>query len=207
MRRFLIIVATATALAFAQEHAAPAAPGHEINPEPSRTVEKDAAPEHEDPLLKWKWVNFAILAGALGYMIGKKAPAFFRGRTAEIQRELHEANQARQEAEARVAEMERRLGALTDEVNKLRTDSQQEMQRESDRIRQNTESQLAKIQASTGQEIEALTKHAIQDLKVYSAQLAVDLAEQRIRTQMSGEVQNGLVERFVRQLDEKGIQN
>ena len=99
------------------------------------------------------------------------------------------------------------MGALTDEVNKLRTESQQEMQRESDRIRQNTESQLAKIQASTGQEIEALTKHAMQDLKVYSAQLAIDLAEQRIRTQMSGEVQNGLVERFVRQLDEKGIQN
>lgn len=207
MKRFLILLAAAMALAFAQEHAATPAKGHEINPEPAASVEKDAAAEHEDPLLKWKWLNFAILVGALGYMIGKTAPAFFRGRTAGILRDLHQSKLARQEAEARLAKMEGRLASLADEVNALRAEMQHEMQRESDRIRRDTESQIAKTQAAAGHEIEALTKHAIQDLKVYSAQLAVDLAEQRIRSQMSGDLQAGLVDRFVRQLDQKRIRN
>ncbi len=45
----------------------------------------------------WKWANFAILAIALGYAIGKYAPGMFRTRTAEIQKGIAEAQQVKRD--------------------------------------------------------------------------------------------------------------
>ena len=37
--------------------------------------------ESGDPWITWKWINFAILAAGLGYLISKTAPAYFKGRS------------------------------------------------------------------------------------------------------------------------------
>ena len=56
--------------------------------------------------LLWKWANFAILVGALGYLVYKNAGAFFGSRTEAIRKGMEEADRLRQDAEARVAQME-----------------------------------------------------------------------------------------------------
>ena len=187
MKRALLLLTVCAGFAFAQEGA--------------------AAVEHQDPLLKWKWINFAILVGVLGYLIGKKAPAFFNGRTADIQRDIREATEQRDAAEKRAAEMERRMACLGEEIEKLRSGAKEQMAHEGQRIRQETEQHIARAQHNAEQDISALAKHATQELKAYSASLAVDLAEQRIRAQMNGDSQNRLVDRFVRSLDSKEIRN
>ena len=48
--------------------------------------ESGEAGKGEDSLSVWKWANFLILAGGLGYLIGKSAPGMFRNRTSEIQK-------------------------------------------------------------------------------------------------------------------------
>ena len=67
MRRNLLILIAASTLAFA---------GHGEKAEPS---------------IMWKWANFGLLVLAFGYMIGKHAPAFFKGQDEAIQRDLREA--------------------------------------------------------------------------------------------------------------------
>src|SRR5438874_7730040 len=62
--------------------------------------------------LELKWVNFLILAGGLGYLIGKHAGPFFAARSSSIRKDMVESEQQRQEAEARGAEVERRLANL-----------------------------------------------------------------------------------------------
>ncbi len=209
-RAFLIFVASA-ALALCQEQpAAEHAPQgeHTVNAEAGKGgVEHGAAEQHGDPMIWWKWANFAILAGVLGYMIGKKAPGFFRARTEEIQRDIAEATRLREAAEAKVAEMESRLASLQSEVEKLRTEARSEMEHEGERIRQETARLIAKVQSNTEQEIESMAKHATHELKVYSAKLAIEMAEGRIRGAMSSGVQERLVEQFVRDLDAKGLKN
>lgn len=205
MRRAILLLAVTACFCFAQDQR----PKHEhtINPNPSASVENDVAAEHEDPLLKWKWINFAILVGVLGYLIGKRAPAFFKGRTADIQRDIREATERKEAADQRVAEMERRLASLGDEIEKIRRSAKEQMGHQGERIRQETAQQIARVQHTAEQDISAIAKHVTQELKAYSASLAVDLAEKRIRAQMNGESQNQLVNRFVHDLDSKEARN
>jgi F-type H+-transporting ATPase subunit b len=180
---------------------------HTINPNPAATVEKEAAAEHSDPMLKWKWINFAVLAGVLGYLIGKNAPGFFKGRSAAIQRDIREATKLREQAENRVRQMEQRLAALGQEIEKLRREAKEAMAHEGERIRQETANQIARVQQAAEQEIASHAKHVTQELKAYSAKLAIDLAEQRIQLQMNGDTQNTLVGRFLHDLNGKGARN
>src|SRR5689334_25405242 len=73
----------------------------------------------------WKWANFIVLAGGIGYLIGKNGGPFFDSRTAQIRKEMVEAGAARQDAEARAAEVDRRLANLENEIAGLRAEAHQ----------------------------------------------------------------------------------
>jgi len=176
---------------------------HSPAPRAVDPAKEDSANENEGNLEIWKWANFLILAGALGWMIAKKAPAFFESRTEQIQRGIAEATKARQDADARAAKMELRMTSLQGEIEQVRADAKAEMAREVERIRKETEQHIARVQAHGEQEIVAATKHAEKDLRAFSAQLAIQLAEQRIRERMSDDNQNALFDGFLTQLDRR----
>jgi F-type H+-transporting ATPase subunit b len=160
-----------------------------------------------DPYIWWKWANFAILAGALGYLLGKVLPAFFKSRTEEIQKDIRESARMKEEAMARAAEVEKKMAALASEVEKLKQTARAEMAVEGERIKKDTAAQIARMQAQSEVEIDSASKIARQELKQYAASLAVDLAEQRIRGGMSHEVQDSLVDQVVADLSRKGANN
>ncbi|MBC8167604.1 MAG: hypothetical protein H7Y20_17265 [Bryobacteraceae bacterium] len=155
----------------------------------------------------WKWANFAILAIGLGYLIGKNAGPFFRTRSEGIQRGIEEASKTRQEAEARAAEIERRVSSLTTEVEQIRAQSKAEILREGDRIRAETEVQIRKIQAQSEAEIAAAAKRASHDLKTYSALLALETAENQLRGRMSPAMQEGITKSFIEDLQRQKAAN
>lgn len=159
----------------------------------------EAASEEPSPI--WAWANFAILAGGLGYLIVKKGGPWFQSRSLAIRKGIAEAEDIRRGAEASAAEVDRRLAGLQTEIEKLRADAQREQSAEAERIRQQSAADLARIQGHAAREIESAGKTARLELKRYAAQLAVDLAEQKIRRQMTPEVQAALIERFGQDLD------
>jgi F-type H+-transporting ATPase subunit b len=167
---------------------------------------QEGTPAHEleeskgDPWIWWKWANFLILAGGLGYLVGKSAPAFFRSRTEEIQRGIQEASQVRREAEARAAAIERRMAGLQSEIESIRANAHAEMHAEGERIRHETEQQVRRIQDQAQQELASLSKLAREELKTYAGSLALDMAEQRIRGRLDEGTQHRLVQVFVRDL-------
>jgi len=148
----------------------------------------------------WKWANFVVLAGGLGYLIGRNAGPFFAARAVKIRKDIIEAGDLRQEAKARAAEVERRLASLEAEIAALRAASRQEEQAETGRFGRHTAAEIAKTQAHAEQEIAAAGKAARMELKRYSAELAVGLAEQKIRARMTPDTQDELVRGFVRGL-------
>jgi len=170
--------------------------GHEAT---GRETTGHEAPEGPSPI--WAWANFAILAGALGYLIVKKGGPWFQSRSLAIRKGIAEAEEIRRGAEASAAEVDWRLAGLQTEIDSLRTNAQREQSAEAERIRQQAAADLARIQGHAAREIESAGKTARLELKRYAAQLAVDLAEQKIRRQMTPEVQAALVERFGRDLD------
>ena len=166
--------------------------------------ESEKAAEHESFAerheLELKWANFLLLAGALGYLIRKHGGPFFAARSAAIRKDLDESERQRKEAEARAASVDARLARLDQEIAALRSESQAEAKAENERMAQHSAAEIAKIQAGAEQEIASAGKAARTELKRYAAQLAVELAEKKIRARMTPETQSALVRSFVRDL-------
>jgi len=148
----------------------------------------------------WKWINFLMLAGGLGYLIGKNAGPFYANRSASISKDMEESLRQRKEAEVRVAEVERRLASLESAIAALRSESNLELKASAERTARQTAEEIAKVQAHAAREIASAGKHARAELKRYSAELAVGLAEQKVRARMTPGTQDALVESFVRDL-------
>ena len=75
-----------------------------------------------------------------------------------------------------------------------------EAKAETERLQQQTEAEIAKIQAHAEQEIASAGKAARMALKRYSAELAMALAEQKVRARMTPDTEDALVQGFVRNL-------
>jgi F-type H+-transporting ATPase subunit b len=149
----------------------------------------------------WKWANFALLAGGLGYLIGKNAGPFFAARSTKIRKDMLDAHELIKQSEARAAEVERRLKNLQSDIDALREVSKKEAEAEGERVARQTEVEIAKVRANAEQEIASAAKAARMDLKRYSAGLALELAERKIRGRMTPATQDALVEGFVQDLD------
>jgi F0F1-type ATP synthase membrane subunit b/b' len=195
MRRLLLSLAFVSALAFAQHEPASAAAGEHKS---AAAGEK----HEEEPNILWRWLNFAILAGGLGYLIAKNAPAFFKSRTAEIQRGIADATEMRQKADERAAAMDKRMANLEAEIADLRTHAKSEIVAEANRVGIETVELLAKIQAHAEREIASAAKGATLQLKAYSAKLALDLAEEKLRGRMTPATDRDLIGEFL-----KGLKN
>jgi F-type H+-transporting ATPase subunit b len=161
--------------------------------------EKKAAAD-EGKWIPWEWANFAILAGGLGYLVAKNAGGFFRARTASIQKDIAESGRLREEAEAKAREIEQRLAALGAEIEKLRAEAGAAFSGEGERIREETEHHLERLRQQTEREVDSMTKAARDDLRAWAAQLALDLAEDRIRSRMDESAQSRLLDKFTQQL-------
>ena len=109
-----------------------------------------------------------------------------------------EAGEVRKEAEARAAEVDRRLANLEAEIATLRAESGKEEEAETGRFGRHTAAEIAKTQAQSEQEIAAAGKAARMELKRHCAELAVGLAKEKIRARMTPETQDALVRGFVR---------
>lgn len=150
----------------------------------------------------WEWANFIVLAGGLGYIIGKYAGPAFDARSRKIRQEIIEAREMKEEADARAASVERRLANLEAEIAALRAEAHQEERVELSRYGQQTAAEIAKIQARAEEELAAAGKAARMELKGHAAKLALDLAEAKLRARMTPEAEDALLGGFVRHLDE-----
>jgi len=190
MRRVTLVLAFGLAFAF---RALP----QETRP---ATANQQQEVEQGDPWIWWKWANFLILAAGLGYLINKHAPPFFAQRAREIEESLLEAAKAKQDAEARAASIDKRLADLDREIEGLRQAARAETAAEGERLRRESEQHLQRIQQQTGQEIELMINGARHELRKYAALLALDLAEQRIHSRLTKDVQEELMDGFLQDL-------
>lgn len=153
-----------------------------------------------DNLMLWRIVNFLILGGLIGYLIRKNAGPFFAGRSESIARELAESRKLIEESEARARAIDGRLSRLGQEIEQLRAGARTEIAAEHARLEQETAHAVRKVSALAELEITSAGKAARQELKAYTAGLAVELAAQKIRDRITPDTQRALVGSFVRNL-------
>ena len=125
-------------------------------------------------------VNFAILVGALVYLLRSPLATYLNDRGTKIRSDLVNAARMKQEAAAQLEEIDRRMEALPGELEALRAQGAQEIAAEETRIR-----------AAAAAERE-LVNHA--------ADLAVGVAAERIKKTITDDDQKRLADRYVQQL-------
>ena len=156
--------------------------------------------QEKEPSEIWKWANFALLAGGLGYLIAKNAPAFFAARSKKIVQDIADAGKVRADAEARAADVDRRLANLESEIAVMRGESQAQIAAETKRLKAHAAAEIVRIHALAEREIEAAGKAARMELRRFTARLVVDLAQRKVEARMTPETQDGLVRGFVHDL-------
>jgi F-type H+-transporting ATPase subunit b len=167
----------------------------------ARAAEEGGAAGAEAATEIFKWINFAIVAGALLWVCLKKAPGFFRGRAEAISSAITKAGGAKAAADAQLREAETKLANLDKEVAELRGFAEREAAAEVERIRLATRSDLEKIAAAASAEIEAAERAARLELKALAARLAVEGAEALLVKQLNAQTQAGLISNFVKSLE------
>jgi len=158
---------------------------------------EEAAGAKPEPSVIWKWLNFAILAGVLGYLISKHLGPVLSARTAQIQEGLAAGEKAKKEADARAAAVQAQLANLGNDVAQLRTEAKQEREREAERLRADAERDIGLVRQRAAQEIESTSKLARLDVQSMAAKMAIDLAERKVRARMSPEVEAALLGNFL----------
>lgn len=168
--------------------------------------ESEAAPEaeHEQTLLQTaaKIANFAILVGLLVYFLKTPVSVYLVSRATAIRRDLVTAAEMRASAAAQLAEIERKLQSLPAELAALKTQGAQDVAAEQARIAQAAAVERERLIQQTRREIEMRLRVARRELTEHAAQLAVRIAEERIKRTITPDDQMRLVDRYTAQLKE-----
>ncbi len=149
----------------------------------------------------FKWINFAIVAGVIVWVFGKKLPPVFRKKAEAISSAIANATNAKAAADGQLREAENKLTNLQKEVAELRAFAERESAAEVERLRAATLTDAQKIAAAAKAEIEAAERAARLELKALAANLAVDGAETLLAKQLTPKAQESLISNFVKSLE------
>jgi F-type H+-transporting ATPase subunit b len=170
---------------------------------PAHAEEATEGP-HEQTLLQTsaKLFNFVIMAAVLVYFLKSPLSVHLAARASHIRQDLVTAAEMRAAASAQLAEIDRRLKTLPAELEALRAQGAQDVVAEQARIAQAAALERERLIAQTRREIETRLRVARRELTAHAAQLAVQVAEARIRASITPEDQLRLVDRYTAQLKE-----
>lgn len=226
----LVIAITPAGTARAQEGAKPASsattiPSSQEEPKSDKAEGREQVKEGEEadairnaPAVKWiarhtgltndgaYWLciglNFAVIFFAIARLMRKMLPGYFKGRTTTIQKGIEDARKMSEDARRRLAEVEGRLSRLDADIAEMRREADENAKAEEQRLLAAGEEERKRIVTSAEQEIESAANAARRELKAYVAELAVELAEKKIR--VSNDTDEALVRAFTAQMGKDG---
>lgn len=147
-------------------------------------------------------LNFAVIFFFMARLMRKKLPGYFGRRTSAIQKGIEEARKMSEDARRRLADVEGRLSRLDAEIAAMQREADENAKAEEQRIAAAGEEERKRIVASAEQEIEMAANSARRELKSYVAELAIELAEKKVR--VNKDTDEALVRAFTAQLGKDG---
>jgi F-type H+-transporting ATPase subunit b len=147
-------------------------------------------------------LNFGVVVLIIAWLAKKNIPGIFKARTEAIQKRIEEARKASEEARRRLNEVEGRLSRLDAEIAGMRREAEANARAEEQRIQAEVEEERRRIVGAAQQEIDAAAAAARRALKAYASDLAVNLAEEKIK--VGQDTDQRLVREFTDQLGKDG---
>ena len=149
----------------------------------------------------FRWVNFLILFGGLGYLIREPAAEFFESRRQAIRAGLESAEKAQVDSNRQLAEIEERIARLSSEVERIGAEARESAQTERQRIVAEAKMEADRVLEQSRQEIERLSRGFGMEIRAHVADLVIAGAEKRLRTEVSEDDQKRIILRFGKDLN------
>lgn len=151
----------------------------------------------------WKFVNllvFIICALYLHRRFGRPVREALRSRGERIKHDLAKAQEERNQALTKLAEVEARFADLDAEILAIKEKAKLEGAAERERIRLATEEEVSKIREQAKREVESAAKAARHELQRFAAIESVRLAEEILRNEIGPDDDARLTSNSVREL-------
>lgn len=155
---------------------------------------------HAQPDVMYKWINFGILIVGIIVLLVKFAVPALKERATGIERDLVDSKSTVASAEAKVAELTRKLGNFDGEIADIRSKAKAEREVEGARIQQQTASMLSKVSENRENEVKSLAAAAQSQLRAFTVEKALEIAHQRLASQTDPSTQGALVTAFLNDL-------
>ncbi len=143
-----------------------------------------------------RWVNLFILFGLIFYFVRIPARKFFAGRATSIKDDIRSSVEAYEKACSERAALEERVANIDRELASIREEAEKQAELERERVLELARKDAQRLLENARREIENVTRAAQKELKEYAAELAVDLAENRIGREIRPQDERKVVDRF-----------
>lgn len=148
------------------------------------------------------FINFAIIALAIGIPLVKFMPKVLRKRSHTIAHSIEQARKVTEDADRRLGAIEAKLSGLDAEIAAIRAQVENESKQDEGRIKTAIEEERARIVASAEQEIAQAAAHAQRELRHFAADLAIEQAAKNLV--LSAEADKALIAEFSATLADGG---
>jgi F-type H+-transporting ATPase subunit b len=168
---------------------------------PSLAAEpEEHASAHSTAAEIFHWLNFALIAGAVVYLIAKQGRPFFRANAHSIRARIDEAAATRAHAERALREIEAKMARLDKEIAELREEGRRQSATEAKRLRESGLVEIEKIRQAACGELASSERAARQQLRALAASMAVERAGALVNSRMDAEVRARIFHSFVGEL-------
>jgi F-type H+-transporting ATPase subunit b len=150
----------------------------------------------------YRCFNFALMVGLLGYFVTKPIRKGLKSRTEEIEKTLADAQEAKEAAEAKHREYSEKLAQATKEIENIAATIRREGELERDKIIAAAKDMATKIEQEAENKAAGVVASARAELREEASSLAVELAEELLKKQVSADDQKRLVDEYMQKVGE-----
>ncbi len=165
----------------------------------------DDATHAEVMALNWMpaVTTLVVFLLAFGFLYVKVWPKILQGledRQNKIRQEIANAEEAREKANAALAEYEKELASARQEANELISQARADAKAVAKDLRDRNEAELTEMKQRATRDLESAKRAAITELHAEAASLATDIASRILKREISTEDQQRLVDESLGEL-------
>jgi F-type H+-transporting ATPase subunit b len=148
----------------------------------------------------FRWLNFALVFGGIGYLIAKHGGGFFSANARAISASIREGTAAKEEADHQLREVNAKIARLDQEIAEMREAGRRDSASETKRLNASGLVEIEKINQAARAEMGASERAARQELRAMAATVAVERAGALVRARMDKNVRTKLFNAFLGEL-------
>lgn len=153
----------------------------------------------------WHAFNLLVLLGVIVYFARAPITAFLSERRAQIEEGIESAGRELAEAERRLAECEQRAARLDQELEEIRRVVRQQAESERERLLAEARATAERIERDALAAAEQELRHARERLRAETVELAVKIAADTLRGQITDADRLRLVDDFVQRIEQQPL--